>query len=228
MRIDILLPVYVDMWNEGTLKVTQSMCMPDVEIAISNVKTGMPSIECRYDEAFSEKPTVLMAEELERQGSQAIIVYCFNDPALAACKEKLKIPVIGLRESSIAMASLLGDNIAVVTSMSNCIQDFEKALAGKVKKVTALDMPVLEFLNYAKVEEVLGQRIQTMAEAGCDVIVLGCGSIMGLDFAKLEQKYGLPIVVPLKAALVSAQYFVQCRLSQSKITFPLPPEKGVL
>ena len=155
MRIDILSPVYVDMWNDGALKLAKEILPPDVDVRVSNVKSGTSSVECRYDSAISERPTILLAEELEREGSQAVIIYCFNDPAIGACKEKLSIPVIGLRESSVAMASLIGDNPAVVTSMSNCIFDFEKVLAGKVKKVTALDMPVLEYLDYKKVESVL-------------------------------------------------------------------------
>jgi allantoin racemase len=225
MRIDILVPVYVEMWNDGIRDAAQRIKAPDTEIHISNVKKGIPSIECEYDVTIAAYPTLKQAELLEKEGTDAIIIYCFNDPALTACKEKLSIPVIGLRESSIAYASLIGMNIGIITSVSNSIPSFERILGNKIRKVGALDIPVLEFLNLKKVGSTLEKKVQSMISEGCDVIVLGCGSIMGIDFSKIEKKYGIPIVVPVAAAVSAAEYMVRNKISQSKIAYPSPPKK---
>lgn len=227
MRIDIIVPVYVDMWNEGILEIAQAYKPSDFEIHIHNVKKGIPSIECEYDAAIASSPTLLMTESIEKEGSDAIIIYCFNDPALATCKEKLSIPVVGLRESSILQASLIGSHIGIITSVRNSIPSFEKSLGNKVKKVIALDLPVLEFLDYEKVEKIFEKKVELLHNDGCDVIVLGCGSILGINIHKIRDDFCIPIVVPLTASLSVAEYMVRNRLVQSKKSFPYPPFKSV-
>lgn len=228
MRIDILVPVCVDIWNKGIYDMAQTIKSSNVEIHVSNVKTGVPSIECEYDAAIAAYPTLLLAEALEKEGSDAVIIYCFNDPALAACKENLSIPVIGLRESSISYASLIGMNIGIITSLNISIPGFERNLGSKVKKVTALELPVLEFLDFKKVENIFVKKVQLMLEEGCDVIVLGCGSIMGIDFKRIEAEYGIPIVVPIAASISFAEFMVRNGLRQSKIAYPNPPKKEII
>ncbi|MGI6702914.1 MAG: aspartate/glutamate racemase family protein [Clostridia bacterium] len=118
MRIDVLVPVYVDMWNEGILKEAIKSKAPDVDLRVTNLDGGVPSMESAYDVAIGARLVVEKAQHLEKEGSQGIIIYCFKDPALEACKEKLDIPVVGLREASIALAGIIGDNIGVITSRS--------------------------------------------------------------------------------------------------------------
>ncbi|NLD46570.1 MAG: hypothetical protein GX660_05150 [Clostridiaceae bacterium] len=227
MRIDILVPVYVDLWNKGIRDILEPVKAPDIALYISNLHTGVPSMESEYDVAIASHLIVAKAEQLEIEGSDGIVLYCFKDPALNACKEKLNIPIVGLRESSIALASLIGNNIAVITSRKYSVSCYKRALEGKVKLVTDLGIPVLELSEYRKVEASLDKKLADVVDAGCDVVVLGCGSIIGLDFKRLSAKHGIEIVLPAIAALSTCEYLIRASLRQSRLAFPTPEIKDI-
>jgi len=46
------------------------------------------------------------------------------------------------------------------------------------------------FKDLAKVEKALEERVVEVVENVCDVVVLGCGSILRVDFSRLK-KYGV-------------------------------------
>ena len=108
MRIDILVPVYIDTWNKGVWEEAQKTVSPDVDLRITNLEFGVPSLESMYDVAVASPYIVEKAIELEKDGSDGIIIYCMKEPALAAVKEKLGIPVIGLREATMGLIGVIG------------------------------------------------------------------------------------------------------------------------
>lgn len=226
MRIDILVPVATDFRNDDILQA--ALAIPHtVDIGIANIERGALSIENEYDEAISTPYIVELAEKLEREGSSGVIVYCFQQPGAAACKEALGIPVVSLSESAIAMASLMGQCIGVIPPMDCSSRAFARRLGDKVAHYCALNIPVLDYENLELLMEALEDRIQKLLDKGCDVIVLGCGSILGMDINSLQEKYNVPIVEPLHAAVAACEYMAQCNLRQSKRTFAFPLSKEV-
>jgi allantoin racemase len=222
MKMEILVPVSTDFRNAEILYEAKKTQLSNVDIMINNIKQGPTSIECDYDSAFAENYVVEMAEEMETNGANGIVLYCFAEPALSACKEKLNIPVVGLREAPIAIASLLGDNIGVIAPMENTKKSFSRALGNKVRQIISLDLPVLEYADQEKVRKAIESKIQQLVQNNCDVIVFGCGSILGLDIEHLQDKYHLPIIVPIHAAVAVCEYLMQHKLMQSKIAYPTP------
>jgi len=228
LRLDILVPVATDFRNAEIQEEANKSKYCDVDIVVTNIEQGPVSIECDYDEAMAGKYIVELAEKMESEGADGIVLYCFAEPGLNACKEKLNIPVVGLREAAISMASLLGDNIGVIAPLDNTKQIFSRALGSKVKHFVSLDLPVLEYINQEKVEKAVETKIQQLIECGCDVVVFGCGSILGLDVIGMSRKYNVPVIEPIHAATAACNYFIQRKLLQSKIAFPCPPEKEIL
>lgn len=225
MRIDILVPVTVDIWNDGILKKALECKSPDTELVISSLTEGIDSIECDYDAAIASMPTILKAVELEKAGSQAVIIYCFTEPALAAIKEKLDIPVLGIRECSIALATVMGNKLGIIAPIANSVPSYFREVGNKVERIISMDLPVLDYLDYEKVESCIEENTGKLIAEGCDVILLGCGSVLGIDFDRIQAKYGVPIIIPLTAAISSAEFMVRNGLCQSKITYPNPPKK---
>lgn len=225
MKIEILVPVSTAFRNAEIKEEAERFKHSDVDIAVTNVNEGPASIECDYDDVMAGKYTVELAEAMEENGADGIVIYCFNEPALAACKEKLNIPVVGLREAPIAIASLLGDNIGVIAALDNTKKVYSRALKNKVKHVTALDLPVLEYADQKKVENKVETKLQELVGIGCDVAVLGCGSMLGVDIERLQKEYNIPIIIPIHAAVSVCDYLIRQKLMQSKIAYPCPPEK---
>lgn len=49
-----------------------------------------------------------MAVRAESEGYDAVVLYCFSDPAVDACREVVSIPVVGGGQASCLLAPLVG------------------------------------------------------------------------------------------------------------------------
>lgn len=227
MILDIIIPVSTDLWNEKVRVEAEKVKSLETQLRVTELKKGPVSIESEYDEIFASPCVVSLAEELELNGSNGIILYCFGEPGLRACKEKLSIPVVGLREAAISMARILGDRIGVISTIKNAVPRHVRTLKNEIHKVVAVDMPVLNFVNVSELEKRIEMKIQELIEYECDVVILGCGSILNIDINRIQNKYGLPIIVPLNAAIAVCEYLMKNNLKQSKLAYPYPPIKEI-
>ncbi|RKL64037.1 hypothetical protein DXT63_03200 [Thermoanaerobacteraceae bacterium SP2] len=227
MKLDIIIPVSTDIWNEDVKNACLKIASPDTEIRITEIKRGPESIESEYDEVFSSPHVVKTAEELAKSGSEGIIIYCFGEPGLNAAKEKLSIPVVGIKEAAISMAKILGDNIGLISPLKTAVPGQMRVLKNEVRKIVSIDMPVLDFINTKTLEEKIENKVKELVLDGCDVVVLGCGSMLNIDFERMQKEYGVPIIIPLNAAIGICEYLIKNNLTQSKLAYPFPPEKTI-
>lgn len=226
--LDILIPVSTGVWNECVKSAAEKISKKEeINIRVTSLDKGPISIESEYDEVLASPEVIKKAEQLEQDQSDGIIIYCFGEPGLEACKEKLSIPVVGLRESAVSMARLLGQNIGVISTIPSAIPRHYRDLKNDVRKIIPLNISVTDLTNYSDVEISLRERAKELLNCGCDVIVLGCGSILNIEFGKLQDEIGIPIIVPLYSSLFVCEYFLQCNLKQSKVAYPIPPNKPV-
>ncbi|MEN2995658.1 MAG: AroM family protein [Acetomicrobium sp.] len=226
--LDILIPVSTGVWNESVKSAAEKIIKKEeINIRVTSLDKGPISIESEYDEVLASPEVIKKAELLEKDQSDGIIIYCFGEPGLEACKEKLSIPVVGLRESAVSMAKLLGQNIGVISTIPSAIPRHYRDLKNDVRKIIPLNISVTDLTNYSDVEISLRERAKELLNCGCDVIVLGCGSILNIELGKLQDEIGIPIIVPLYSSLFICEYFLQCNLKQSKVAYPFPPNKPV-
>jgi Asp/Glu/hydantoin racemase len=123
------------------------------------------------------------------------------------------------------MARILGDRIGIISTLKNAAPRHRRILKNEVHKIVTVDMPVLDFTNSKALEERIEAKVKELAADGCDVIVLGCGSMLNIDFDRIQKKYGLPIIIPLNASISICEYLARNNLRQSKLAYPYPPEK---
>jgi len=227
MILDIIVPVSTDIWNEKVKLEAERIKSSDIQVRVSELKKGPVSIESEYDEVFASPYVVSLAEELEMNGSNGIIIYCFGEPGLHACKEKLNVPVVGIREAAVSMAKILGDRIGIISTIKSAVPRHVRTLKHEVHKILAVDMPVLNFVNVSELEKRIELKIQELLRDECDVIILGCGSMLNIDINKMQNEYGVPIVIPLNAAVAVCEYLMKNNLKQSKRAYPFPPVKEI-
>ena len=232
MRIKVIVPVSTNIWNEMIREAYEKYKDPDTEITVVNIKKGPESIECTYDATWAELEALLEAEKAEEEGYDAVIDYCHSDPGLIAMKEKLEIPVVGLHEASIHLASMLGRKFSIVTVGGENVKGPKLdrvrlyGLENKLASVRSVDIKVLDIKkDFNKLVDALYQEAKkAITEDGADVIVLGCGSLLGV--AKiLQEKLKVPVIDPGLAALKMAEMLVKLGLSQSKKAYPKPYSK---
>jgi len=232
LRIKVVVPVTTSMWNEMISDAYEAIKDPGTEITVANLEKGPESIEQHYDVAWAELFTLRELERAEEERYDAVISYCFDDPALLAAKEKLRIPVVGIQEPSIHLASMLGRRFSIVSVGGEpgigCARDEvgRYGLEGRLASVRVVNIPVLDIRkDREKLQStMLAEARQAVDHDGADVIVLGCGGLLGLA-AELQTELNVPVIDPGEVALKIAEDLVRLGLAQSKKAFPFPSPK---
>lgn len=230
-KIKVIVPVATDIWNEPTLREMQKYKDSETSIDIVSLKKGPESIEDSYDDAWSALFTIQEVLKAEKEGYDGLIIYCYGDPALRAAKEAVKIPVVGLGEGSATFASLLGHKFGIVTAgppesgayLMDNLRMYE--LDHKCVGVESVGIPVLDLKEGDKQEEKLLIQIgNEMINRGAEVLILGCGSMLGVAEVA-SRKLGVPIIIPAAAALKLCEAMISMKVAQSKKAFFPPADK---
>ncbi|TZE82296.1 aspartate/glutamate racemase family protein [Calorimonas adulescens] len=229
MRLKVIMPVITEMWNRDALSLMQAVASKDSNIVIKNIEGGPISIESEYDEVLSAPYVLKETIQAEKEGFDAVIIYCFSNPGLYAAREKVSIPVIGIGEAAQIMAYCLGERIGIITTIKNSvIRNIKKSkiigTADKVCSVVPLDIPVMELSNNELVEKKLHSIMIKLLDDGVDTVIFGCGSIMHMK-EKMMEKYRIPVIIPGEAAVKLAEALVCMNISHSKKAYPYPPLK---
>ncbi|MGB9778175.1 MAG: aspartate/glutamate racemase family protein [Candidatus Bathyarchaeales archaeon] len=234
MKIKVIVPVSTGQWNNLIRETYEKYKDPDTEITIVNIERGPESIEQRYDETWASLPTLLEAEKAEKEGYDAVIDYCFGDPALESIKEALNILVVGLNEPSIHIASILGRKFSIIGVGGKKIEASGRmvdkvshyGLGNRLASVRRVEVRVLDIKKeFEKVVEALTEEgRRAIKEDGADVLILGCGSLLNIAEI-LQQRLGVPVIDPGLVALKVAEDLVRLKLAQSKKAYPKPYEK---
>jgi len=228
MKLKVIVPVVLQRkdFKEEILKGYKSISRSDVEMDIVSLDQGPESIESKYDEALSQPGVLEKIQEAEKQSFDACLIDCFGDPALYAAREVVHIPVVGVGQSGMLLAAMIGRRFSVITVLDRIIPLIEDnaqvyGVSSKLASVRSVDIPVLDL---KKDRDLLIQRLIKQAELaikedGADVIVLGCTGMAGLAGAVKEGLYKkelkVPVIDPVKAAVKFAESLVDLGLSQS-------------
>jgi len=159
---------------------------PGTEIRTATAPFGALYIENRIEASIASH-AVLDALAEHGAGVDAAIISAFGDPGLAAARELVDIPVVGIAEAAFLMAWTLGRRYAIVAMTKRLGTWFrecaiEHGLDGRLVSVRALDVPVTDI---AKAKEQLrdglvAECLAAVDEDAAEVVILGGGPIAGL------------------------------------------------
>jgi allantoin racemase len=229
VKIKVIIPVSTNKWDENVASDYKRLKRPETSIDIIHLKHGPEAIQSEYDEA-NVTPFILEEVNLSaRQAYDAIMIYCFSDPALPAAREISTIPVVSIGESSQLFAMALADRIGILATVDQTIPKIRRKLtargiSSRFPSIHALNIPVLD---YDQPQKVMDQALQVanliVKQDKVEALILGCGSLFDIK-ERLEENLSLPVVVPGEVALKHAEMLVELRLSHSKKSFmkPLP------
>ena len=224
----MIIPVSTNKWDENVESDYKRLKRPETSIDIIHLKHGPEAIQSEYDEA-NVTPFILEEVTLSvRQAAyDAIIIYCFSDPALPASREISTIPVLSIGESSQLFAMALADRIGILATVDQTIPKLRRKLAAKgissrFPSIHALNIPVLD---YDHPEKVMDQALQVanlmVNQDKAEALILGCGSLFDIK-ERLEEDLSVPVVAPGEVALKHAEMLVELHLSHSKKSFMMP------
>jgi len=225
LRILIVIPVSTKQWNEPTKRNASNCVSSNTKIDVVNLEKVPEAIENHHDVVLAAPATVEAAVEAERKGYDAAVIACFDDPGLHASRERVSIPVLGLGETSMTVASLLGNKFAVISTGKNsgAINERKAMDLGLIKRLaysSGIDVPVLELTkDRTKVRRLLlEEAAKAVGEFGAEVIVLGCGGMMGFS-EEMSKILKVPVIDPLLVTVKTAETLATIGLRHSKAFF---------
>jgi allantoin racemase len=213
---------------EARKKHLLRVCHPDTSVDVFKNEVGPVSIESQMEHEEASVEIVKQAVRLEKEGYHALIPWCGGDPGLTACREAVRIPVVGPLHSSCVIACTLGYHFGVITPLSKNLKLVEQRvwnlkLHPYLARVRAVDIPVLELRkDLPGLLDLLTRVIKSMAaEDGADVIVTTCMGFFGVS-EELMKRVPVPVVDPGWAAVRMAETCVRMGMSHSKGTYAYP------
>lgn len=229
IRIKVIIPN--SGMDRGTLDSREAMLRqfvsPDCEISVDCISRGPASIESNSDEAAAAGALLSQAVQAQRDGFQAVVVYCFSDLGIHALRENLDIPVIGPGAVTIAAADMLSVRFTVVTTAAKNVPRTTRRLMAhpvcreKMAAVRAMNIPVEELREDPAVTKRYLEAVcrQAVEVDGADAVLLGCLGFAGYG-ADIQEKLGLTLLDPAVLSVSCAEAFVRNGIRHSRLAYP--------
>ena len=107
-----------------------------------------------------------------------VVVACFDDPGIGACREVFSGPVLGICEAAVKAASMISTSFSVVTTLPRSVAVIEHLIHGyglshRCRRVRSASIPVLALeepksgARGRKREE----RLRLVREDNCEAVV---------------------------------------------------------
>ena len=204
---------------------------PGTQITMQTAAFGVAYIETRFEALIGAYATAQRAAD-HHAGHDAVIVAAFGDPGLAGLREVLPVPVLGMTESALATACLLGHRFSIV-AISQRIQAWYRevveanGLIGRLASIRALDRPLASIGNvqdeHADALRALCER--AVREDGAEVIVLAGAPLAGLA-RSLRGQLPVPVVDGVSSAVRHAETLIALQPGKAiEGSFAPPPVK---
>lgn len=232
MKILLVNPNATESMTEKIAASARRIAGPGVEI-IARTGRGTPaSIEGHYDEAMSVPSLLQHVREGEAAGVAGVVVACFDDPGIGACRELASGPVLGIAEAAMKAATMLATSFSVVTTLPRAIPVIEElarryGVDHQCRKVRSACIPVLALEDEGSNarELVRDQILKAIAEDNCEAVVLGCAGMADLT-GWLTKETGIPVIDGVSVAVKFVEALATAGLGTSKIcAYAQPNEK---
>lgn len=230
MKILIINPDYGMTQEEMALRcrILEEYTAPDTQLAMVCPQSSGVELNSALDVVLAAPEIVQLAADGQNAGFDAIVLYCFSDPVIDACREALRIPVIGGAQASCLAALNVCRSFGVILADEARLPEkklFLRTLGvsqERIGQIAAVNLngisPWADRETTFKKLLVCGQKM--MRETHTEAIVLGCLSFLGLA-EPLSRVLGIPVIDPAVAAVTTAESIVRQRLFTSKVSYPL-------
>ena len=230
MKILIINPDYGMTQEEMALRcrILEEYTAPDTQLAMVCPQNSGVELNSALDVVLAAPEILQLAADGQNAGFDAVVLYCFSDPVIDACREALRIPVIGGAQASCLAALNVCRSFGVILADEARLPEkklFLRTLGvspERIGQIAAVNLngisPWADRETTFKKLLACGQKM--MRETHTEAIVLGCLSFLGLA-EPLSRVLGIPVIDPAVAAVTTAESIVRQRLFTSKVSYPL-------
>jgi allantoin racemase len=225
----VINPNTTQAMTDDIARSARAVAGPDTQITAISPKAGPRSIEGFTDEVLAAYHTVEAVAEA-RGKYDGIVIACYGDPAVAACREVADVPVVGIAEASFHMASLVAHRWSVVTVLPRALPLINETLhrAGlqhRCASVRSAPLTVLEIeadLDHAK-RLITTEARKAIQEDYAEAILLGCAGMGPLDKV-MQEELGVPVFDGTACAVKMLEGLLAYGVTTAKVNAYLRPE----
>jgi allantoin racemase len=190
-------------------QVLDKVKAPGTEIEVHGLtKTGGAGDQYRYLEFLETAEALENVHTAMQRGFDAFLIGNICDPGLREAREFASIPVLGLCESSLHLANMMGTSFSLVTINDKftprIVENVERyGLRSRLAAVSRMQVQRLLDLSAAFEDKAACERLaadfdraaRANAEAGEEVVIAAGGVVMALlAHADVHEAGGLPIL----------------------------------
>jgi Asp/Glu/hydantoin racemase len=231
MKLLVINPNISDSVSALIRAEAERSASPGTQITMLTAPFGVAYIETRFEALIGAYAVAQLAAE-HHAGHDAAIVAAFGDPGLGGLREALPVPVLGLTESALASACLLGHRFSII-AISQRIQAWYRevveanGLVGRLASIRALDRPLA---SIGAVQDEHAAALRELCERavrddGAEVIILAGAPLAGLA-RTLRGQLPVPVVDGVSSAVHHAESLVALAPGKAVLgSFAPPPAK---
>ncbi|MDR5694152.1 MAG: aspartate/glutamate racemase family protein [Armatimonadota bacterium] len=192
-----------------------SAMAPFIRVHVIDLPDGPLDLEYLIDDHLAVgKMLEILPPYIAEHSVGAVSIGCFYDPGLWELREVLDVPVVGIGEASLMLASIVASRIAILVGDWKWVPKMEQnvralGVAHRVCSWRSIGRSVQEMQDdpegcYWEIRrEAEASRDQDHAEA----VILGCGALGGMA-ERLQRDIGMPVIDP-----VASGFMVACTLA---------------
>ncbi len=249
------------LWNEATSGAPEMeplwemlrgyfprVACPGTEVVLRHAAVSGNYIRSLYTELLNNRAVVETCIQARDEGFDAMVLGCWADPLWEA-REVIDVPVVGIGEAAMLLATTLGVRFAVITVAPGVVPTIERDLhtyglqeRAIARPVRALDPPSDAGMLLESIEDPHRRLIPNLERVarecikdGAEVIVVGCGyygPILTLHDYNEIPGTGVPVVdcgaAGLKMAEILADLYHSIGLHKSTALYFRQPPAEVL
>ena len=229
MKLKILFIGWGEDWSKDIVE-------PSTTLDGTSFETGTAHLEYQFYEHLATHNVIKKVFDAEKSGYDAVVIGCFYDPGLREARELVRMPVIGVCEASLHIASMItAGKFSILVGRKKWIPKmadnarnygFESKISSwRILDLTVPDMTDRKRAKAAILRETKVAKEEDMAEC----VVLGCTGMEG-QAKKVQQEIGIPILDPIlmgvKMAELRGMLWKRFKISHSKIGgYESPPKE---
>ena len=232
MRLKIINPNTTLGMTETIGEAGRSVARPETEIVAVSPAFGPASIESYYDEFLCAPGLLDEIRSGDDEGFDAFIVACFGDPALHACREITRRPVVGIAEAALYTASILAARFSILTLIPRVRTLVEEMVAGygfthRLASIRTTPLHVLDADSdpLACLEVLSAEARKAKEEDGAEAVLLGCAGFADLA-SRIERDLDIPVLDGVVCAVKLAEAIVELgKRTSGHLTYSRPEPK---
>jgi allantoin racemase len=172
-------PVGSGAFDHETTELIEAVRAPHHTPRVRHLKHGPPHLEYHLYEHQAFSPMLQLMREAEADGCHAGVIGCFYDGGLRELREALTMPVVGMAEASLLLATTMGHKFSVIVGRRKWIPKMSdnvvlQGLERRLASFRSVEMGIPDVLADPELffDRVLEEGRRAVVEDGAEVIVL--------------------------------------------------------